>query len=269
MFELQTPAAESPVRTVRPRSPWIGAQTHAPQARLRLIAFHHAGGNAGFFVPWVRYFQAMDWIEFVAVQLPGRGRRLGEAPYDSLEPLMAAVQQGLEPLLDRPYVLFGFSMGAILAFELALRQQQAQHRRPAALILAGRGAPRTQPPAVQRGAFSREKILRELERLGGTDPALLADGPFMEVFMRTFQADFMVADGHHCPQAQTLQCPLHVWGGADDPEVPIERIYRWDAFSGQGFAGRLFPGDHFFLKSAHAAAMDNLMEILEKARRVQ
>jgi surfactin synthase thioesterase subunit len=87
--------------------------------------------------------------------------------------------------------------------------------------------------------------------------------------MRTFQADFLVADAHYCAQPQALQCPLHVWGGADDPEVPIERIYRWDAFSGQGFAGRLFPGDHFFLKSAHPAVLDNLMQILEKARRVQ
>jgi medium-chain acyl-[acyl-carrier-protein] hydrolase len=146
----------------------------------------------------VRYFQAMDWIEFVTVQLPGRGRRLGEAPYDSLEPLMAAVQQGLEPLLDRPYVLFGFSMGAILAFELALRQQQAQHRRPAALILAGRGAPRTATGGAA-WRFSRENPARA--GAAGRHPALLADGPFMEVFMRTFQADFMVADGHHCPGA--------------------------------------------------------------------
>src|SRR6218665_2179363 len=108
------------------------------------------------------------------------------------------MDEGLRELTDRPYVLFGFSMGAILAFELALRRQRQDHRMPVALVLAGRGgegqdhgmgvalvlagrcAPRTVCLTVSRAAFSREKIVRELTRLGGTDPVLLQDGPFLE-----------------------------------------------------------------------------------------
>jgi surfactin synthase thioesterase subunit len=265
MLELNAVVPGAVARPQSAKSPWIGAQTQAPQARLKLIAFHHAGGNAGFFQPWVKYFQGLDWVEFVAIQLPGRGRRLSEPPLHDLPALLQAVEQGVAPLLDRPYVLFGFSMGAIMAFELALRRQQQGLRAPSALILAARGVPRT--AALTRGAFSREKIVRELQRLGGTDPALIEDGPFMDVFMGTFQADFAVVDAHFCARPQLLQCPLHVWGGADDPEVSIERIYRWDTFAGRSFAGRLFPGDHFFLKTAQAAVFDNLLRILDTVRR--
>ncbi|MCW5232439.1 thioesterase II family protein [Verminephrobacter eiseniae] len=156
------------------------------------------------------------------MQLPGRGRRLSEAPFTELPSLLDAMDEGLRELTDRPYVLFGFSMGAILAFELALRRQRQGHRMPVALVLAGRGAPRTVCPTVNRAAFSREKIVRGLTRLGGTDPVLLQDGPFLDVFMRIFQADFAIADAHHCATPEPLRCPMYVWGGADDPEVSIE-----------------------------------------------
>lgn len=258
----------APIVSARPvRSPWVGLQTGAPGARLRLIAFHHAGGNASFFQPWLKELQSLDWLEFTAVQLPGRGRRLAEPPFTELPPLLDAMDEGLRELTDRPYVLFGFSMGAILAFELALRRQRQGRRMPLALVLAGRGAPRTVRPTVSRAAFSREKIVRELTRLGGTDPVLLQDGPFLDVFMRTFQADFAIADAHHCATPEPLRCPMHVWGGADDPEVSIERIFRWDDFAGDAFVGHLFPGGHFFVRSAHAPVMENLMRVLDTARR--
>jgi len=249
------------------QSPWIGARTHAPAATLRLIALHHAGGNAAFYQPWVKQFQGLDWLEFMAVQLPGRGRRMNEPPMHDLPALLAAAEEGIAPLLDRPYVLFGFSMGAMLAFELTARRQRRGETLPQALVLAGRGAPRPVAPARSRATFSREKIVRELERLGGTDPVLLQDGPFMDILLRTFQADFALADAHCCPQPLALNCPLYAWGGADDPEVPVERIYRWNAFAGGSFAGRLFPGGHFFLRSAHAVVMESLMQILTTARR--
>lgn len=248
-------------------SRWIGLQTHAPNARLRLIAFHHAGGNASFYQPWLKELQALDWIEFVAVQLPGRGRRMAEPPVSELPALLDEMAEGLAELLDAPHVLFGFSMGAILAFELAQRRQRQALRMPLALVLAGRGAPRQVRPAITRGAFTRDMIVRELERLGGTDPVLLQDGPFLDVFMRTFQADFAIADSHYCAIPEPLQCLMHVWGGADDPEVPIERLCRWIDFAGERFDSHIFPGGHFFVRSAHKPVMKNLMRVLDTARR--
>jgi surfactin synthase thioesterase subunit len=261
------PAGSTPAAARSGRSPWIGLQTSPRDAQLRLIAFHHAGGNASFFQPWLKDFESLEWLEFTAVQLPGRGRRLSEAPFTELPPLLDAMDEGLFDLIDRPYVLFGFSMGAILAFELALRRQRQGRHMPAALVLAGRGAPRASSPAISRAAFTREKIVRELTRLGGTDPVLLQNGPFLDVFMRTFQADFAIADAHHCETPEPLRCPMHAWGGADDPEVSIERIFRWNDFAGDAFVGHLFPGSHFFVRSAHAPVMENLMRVLDTARR--
>ncbi|MCW5263150.1 hypothetical protein D5045_24350 [Verminephrobacter eiseniae] len=56
-----TSPAPAPVVSAWPvRSPWVGLQTGAHDARLRLIAFHHAGDNARFFQPWLKEFQSLN-----------------------------------------------------------------------------------------------------------------------------------------------------------------------------------------------------------------
>ncbi|KAB7575705.1 hypothetical protein [Verminephrobacter eiseniae] len=56
-----TSPAPAPVVSAWPvRSPWVGLQTGAHDARLRLIAFHHAGGNARFFQPWLKECQSLN-----------------------------------------------------------------------------------------------------------------------------------------------------------------------------------------------------------------
>lgn len=61
----------------------------------------------------------MAEIELCPVQLPGRGRRLHEAPFTRLLPLVAAIGQALPPYLDKPFAFFGHSMGGAIGFELA------------------------------------------------------------------------------------------------------------------------------------------------------
>lgn len=256
-----------PSVTTRIDSPWIGLHTVVPAAPLRLIAFHHAGGNTGFYQPWLKVFQALDWVEFLTVQLPGRGRRLAETPISDLDSLLDALDKGVDAWMDKPCVLFGFSMGAILAFELALRRQRCLSSMPKAVVLAGRGAPPANPRADSRAGYSKERILGELRRLGGTAPALLEDGPFLDVHLRTFQADFAAADAHHHAEPALLHCPLYAWGGADDPEASIERIALWERHAGADFAWHLFPGGHFFPRTAQAAVLGRLLRILDTTRK--
>src|SRR5690349_1857727 len=96
--------------------PWIVRPRPNPRARLRLFCFPYAGGGASTYRSWPAYLR--DEIEMVAVQLPGREERLREPAFDSASELCLQLASVLAPYLDRPFALFGHSMGALVAFEL-------------------------------------------------------------------------------------------------------------------------------------------------------
>src|SRR5439155_18088554 len=102
-----------------------------------LIAFPFAGGGAGFYRSWRR--ELRDVAEVWAAQLPGRETRIREAPRTELEPLVRDLVDALPPL-DRPYALVGHSLGASLAFAVALLLRRRGEPPPARLILSGASA---------------------------------------------------------------------------------------------------------------------------------
>src|SRR5919108_6600477 len=85
-------------------------------ARL-LFCFPSAGGSVSSFHAWAR--RLPPDIELVGAQLPGRGHLVAETPYGAMDPLVADLAQAMWPLLHRPFMLFGHSMGSLVAFELA------------------------------------------------------------------------------------------------------------------------------------------------------
>src|SRR6516165_9579707 len=126
---------------------WVLPLKLNPNARLRLIILPHSGGGARTFSQWPD--KLPEDVEVLAVQLPGREERFRETPFSRMEPLIEALMPALIPYLDAPYVLFGHSLGALIAFELA-RAISAQNRTgPAQIIVSGHAAahlPRDTPP---------------------------------------------------------------------------------------------------------------------------
>src|SRR4051812_30171971 len=98
-------------------NPWIVRAKEHPKSSLRLFCFPYAGGAANVFHNWSSLLPSS--IDVCAVQPPGRGNRLLEEPYTGLRELVGAAANALLPHMDRPFALFGHSMGALVAFELA------------------------------------------------------------------------------------------------------------------------------------------------------
>src|SRR5918912_669489 len=101
------------------RSRWVQVSSPRPDARLRLICLPPAGGGASRYRDWAALLP--EDIEVVPVQLPGREGRFTEDPFTSMEQLTGPLLDGLASYLTRPFALFGHSMGAFIAFELARR----------------------------------------------------------------------------------------------------------------------------------------------------
>ena len=62
------------------------------------------------------------------------------------------------------------------------------------------------------------------------------------------RADFEIVDTYeYASAAQPLSCPITVYGGLQDANVPVESLSAWAKETHAGCKVRTFPGDHFFI----------------------
>ncbi|TXC66112.1 thioesterase [Piscinibacter aquaticus] len=123
---------------------WVQRFAPRPACDLRLVCFHHAGVGAAVYRPW-----AVDLppdVEVCAIELPGRGSRLREAPLDSVARIVSELIPHLQAEVDRPFAFFGHSMGAVLAYETAVALSAAGGPVPQHLFVSGRRPPHVPDP---------------------------------------------------------------------------------------------------------------------------
>ena len=228
-----------------------------PKARLFLLPY--AGGGAGIYRAWPALLPAA--LEVRAVQLPGRERRFAEPPVAGMEALLDALVPAIEPLLDRPYALFGHSMGAAIAHALTLRLTAAGHPPPAFLAPSGRDAPHAaRPDRPSLHTLPEEAFLAALRRLGGTPPEVLADRELLALVLPVLRADFALVAGYRPgPRPMVLPCPIVAYGGAEDAETTPTGLAAWADCAPAGLSRlTIFPGGHFFMSERRDALIADL-----------
>jgi medium-chain acyl-[acyl-carrier-protein] hydrolase len=231
-------------------TPWLEIAHPLRAPRLRLFCFPYAGGSAALYQRWPAAF-APD-VEVCAVQLPGRGPRLHEPALRHLNQVLDALEVELDPYLNRPFALFGHSMGALTAFELARRLRARGGPQPLALIVSGRSAPQFVSSRAPLHGLPDEQLWAELRKLNGTPDTVLRNRGLMEMLGPTLRADFALCETwSHLPEAP-LAVPLLALGGLEDATVSPAALEGWRSHITRAFSQRLLPGDHFFLQSAES-----------------
>lgn len=228
---------------------WLGgdAGVSTAGAAVRLFCFAHAGGGAAFFRPWRRGL-APD-IDVRPVVLPGRESRLRELPYRRIEPLLEPLCAALMPHLDRPYALFGHSVGAILAYEVARRfSAGGGSPAPLCLLVSGRRAPRLATSRRLFGPLTEAELLVAIGALGGTPPEVLEEPRLVGALLPALRCDLELNESYRPLPGPRLRCPVAAYMGAADPEVDRSELLSWHEESSGGFTMRVFAGDHFYLK---------------------
>jgi surfactin synthase thioesterase subunit len=224
-------------------SVWLERRFPAPSARVRMYCFPFAGGSAAFYYEWGPALA--PWIEVVPVQLPGRGR-LANLPHAlDIREISVAVADAVAFDAGAPAVLFGHSMGAILAFEVACRLEESlvpvRH-----LVVTGRPAPHIRSPEVPVSGLDRDGLVQVLRDYGATPEQVLADDELLDLTLPTVRADFRMIERYSYLPVAPLNCPLTAVGGSADPGVPAEAIRAWGRHTTGPFDAHILPGGHFF-----------------------
>ncbi|NTU80897.1 MAG: thioesterase [Chloroflexales bacterium] len=236
-------------------SAWLVRGSPQAQARLRLFCFPHAGVGAAIYTPWRALLPPS--IELCAIVLPGREGRMRESAYTRLAPLVADLASALEPMLDRPYAIFGHSIGALLGFELARELRRRAAPEPVHLFASARRAPhlRDADPPLYR--LSDTQLVEEMQRrYNGIPAVILADRELLSLFLPVMRADVTLADTYLYTPEPPLTCPISALGGDGDHRVSHEELGAWRTHTRSSFGVQLFPGDHFYLQTARAPLIE-------------
>ena len=223
---------------------WLRCWRPGPRAAVRLVCFPHAGGSASFFRTWSD--ELPGTVELRAVQYPGREDRINDRPIRQMSVMVDLVSEALAPLADRPLMLFGHSLGAAIAYEVAQRFRAPGGPAITRLLVSGRPPPHRQRPADLHRR-SDEALIAELCRLNPASQVLLTDSGLRELVLPTVRADYQLDETYHPRPRPPLSCPLTALAGQADPEASLEEMRGWADLTGAGFDLRVFPGDHFYL----------------------
>ena len=228
-------------------------------AVARLICFPHAGGAASAFLPWARALVDRP-IEIAAAQLPGRGDDAGERPGVDLDRVVDGLADAIVPLSDRPYALFGHSLGGLVAFELARRLRDRRNAGPAHLFVSGAFAPQIPANSAPLRFIEGDTAFLEAvaAKYGGVPKIVLEQADLRSALVPALRADLALTETYTYRSAPRLTCPITAYAGASDPIVSEEGLAGWrDQTTGE-FTLRLFPGHHFYLNRQREALIADI-----------
>ena len=206
-----SPSSDSTIYRPRPKI----------EPRCRLFCFPHAGAGAAVFRLWPSHLP--EHVEVVSVHPPGRAHRLREPSLTRVEAMVEMAFESFRSLLDRPFAVFGHSLGAVVGAEF-VRVASAEGIEAAHLFVSSR------PPLLQKirhlhKLADPDFISAMNERYQGIPKEILADQDLVELLMPALRADIEALETFVHTGHAKLGCPISVYGGES----------RSDGFSG-GFA---------------------------------
>ncbi|MCD9019919.1 type I polyketide synthase [Parachryseolinea silvisoli] len=228
------PPAADPAR-------WFTIPRPAPTAALRLVCLHDAGGDGALFQGWEMLLGAN--IELILVELPGRGRHLEDPAYDDVDSLLRDLVPALLPSLDRPFIIFGHSLGGLLAFELVRALRRGKHPLPQRLFVSSTPALMTYKAHEYDPAMPDAALITAFPHLAQTP----GDVAWQQYKRRLLRQDLQLVYRYSHHREAPIDIPVTVLFGDDDPRVSALQAAAWERETTSGCTVVSRPGGHRFI----------------------
>lgn len=240
---------------------WLRCYRPRPRVSYRLICLPPAGGAASFYRTWAGELPAT--VELWAVQYPGREDRFTEPGAPDLVTLADSIAAAVQPIADRPLVVFGHSMGASVAYEVTRRLQASHPGAVVRLCVSGRPAPvhqRTRRSELY--SADDDIVLAELQLLGGTDPKVFEHAELRELLLPMIRNDFRMIETYRPDVAEPLEVPIVALTGDVDPRMTVSEASGWAGETTSTYRLEVFAGGHFYLVPHRHAVIEEVLRDL-------
>jgi len=210
-----------------------------------LVCFSFCGGGTAAFRPWAGVL-SQD-VDLALVCYPGRERRIVEPLVHTWAELMDDVLASVRSLAHRPYVLFGHSLGAWIAYEVAAAAERDGWRAPQALVVSASSPPSraAQEQRVQPTANDTDEFLLDwMRRVGQLSELIVADPDLRALALDLFRADKRVTASYRFTPGRTVRTPVQVLSGVEDTLVSGED--EWRELAAADYRFDKLPGGHFY-----------------------
>ncbi len=240
---------------------WFSPQRQSQAARINLFCFHHAGGAASFYKQWPGAMSPQ--VQVIPVQMPGREARYGEAFSTSIEDMVSELMLHKDVFSNKPYAIFGHSLGALFGFELARRLAARDGPAPRFLVASGHGGPRRHAADEKLHILPDDKFISRMrEKYGGISDEVMASEELLEFLLPRFRADIGIAELHASQDDHPVRFPVVVMHGRNDKSVSIEDVNGWQSKTMGKVSIHEFDGDHFFVETNESQVIGVVNKLL-------
>lgn len=210
--------------------------------RLSLLCLPHAGGSAAYFRPWRGALRSA--ADVVPVEVAGHGARRNETPPVTFADALGSVWDAVTARTRDRYALFGHSLGALYAFEIARRLTHLGQP-PVLLLVSGRNGPSRPAAIADCHSLPDPDFVARLATFGGLPAEIASDPALVRLFLPVLRADMRIAERYTRARSAPLRCPVIVFSGARDPMVTAEGLATWRQETSGHCEIVTLPGGHF------------------------
>ena len=228
---------------------WILCHNGHVSSRLRMFCFPYAGSGSSVFNEWPK--SILPGIELCVVKLPGRESRYNEKPYRRIDDLVKKLANEMRPLLNKPFIFFGHSIGAHISFHLARFLRRNNMHVPKHLIVSGARAPQIESrnPDPLHYTMEDSEFIKELIELKGMPDDLLKNQELLDLVIPILKADIEMINTMEYKEENPLDCSISSFGGLFDERVKKEDSEAWKEQTCRDFSLAMLPGGHFFMNT--------------------
>lgn len=228
------------------------------ESSYRIICFPHGGGSVQSFRTWSDFLP--DDVELICLDLPGRGKRAAEAAIRSMDVLVTMVTKALRRYSDRPFVFFGHSVGALVAYEIARSLEKAGLPSPFHVIVSAHpsaNVPADDPPMY---IYGDDKLTDVVRSLGLVPKEALANEELLHNFiLPPMRADFELAETYDRNLPTPLRAAITAMGGVQDETINADDLDEWRRLTTSRFTRIMFDSDHFYTHSMTSDVVSTLL----------
>lgn len=238
---------------------WYLEYKKNPSACIRLFCFHHSGGGASAYYPWVEHLSPK--IEMIGIQLPGRENRFIEPLNCDLKDIVAKLSDGFSLYKDKPFFVFGHSLGALISFEFIKSIRQLYALSPLHIIISAAKAPHLPFRMKPLSQLDDKALKEELRVYDGIDGRILSNDEILDIFFPIIRSDFSISEQYKSFQSKPIPCDILALSGNQDQTVTPEEILAWSRYTIGNFEHLSFDGGHFFIKDHKKKILEIINQI--------